>query len=152
MHSEGQKGQRGLTKSKGAAFRSVVFKNGVDLIPIQNTVKIPNCNESQKSWNTISPIFERDTNRTVCSWHLWLEPCILCSHTCTYTRLHREVETFIGGNSHDKSTVRKEGVWVVIQLLHWAHSFKTQDRDYTGAHIHSESSCIEKENINFIPQ
>lgn len=67
----------------------------------------------------INPIFDRDTNRTVCSLHLWPVPCILCSHTCTYTGLHREAVTFIGGNSHDKSTVRREGVWVVIQLLQY---------------------------------
>lgn len=152
MHSEGVKGQRGLTKSKGEAFRKVSpFRNAVNSAPIQNTTgnRIPNCDEYQKTWNIINPISERDTNRTACSvlsLYLWLVPCILRSHTCTYTRLHREAVALTGRNSHDKSTVRREGVWVVIQLLLWAH-FKTQDRDYTGAHEQSDSSCIERQII-----
>ncbi len=83
---------------------------------------------------------------SVLSSHLWLVPCRLCSHTCTYiTNV-----SVTGENGHNKSTKRREGVWVVIQLLHWAH-FKTEDRN-TGAHKQQESSCIEKETIGFIPQ
>ena len=99
-------------------------------------------------WNIINSIFERDTNRTassVLSLHLWLAPCTLCSHTCTFTRLRREVITFTGGKQSWQKHSKEGGSLgshTAAPPSSLQHSGKRPQ--HTGARKQSESSCAEE--------
>lgn len=88
--------------------------------------------QKKKSWNMINPILKViQTGQCAACYPCTCGQCHACS-----AAIHSQgcAEGFAGGNSHYKGTVRREGVWVVIQ-----HTKLSSLGDYTGAHEQSGS-------------